>query len=237
MPRLLKRHEAVQEQRWLPKPAELPAPPPPPGVDPQVVAAQIIAKANEEASAIIATAHQETEQLRQGAHEEGLAAGREEGQALATQQIQGKMIELEALEAAVNEERDAFFTQAETEVVRLAITIAEKVLAQQLSAQPEIIVDLARTHLKRLRERKVVRLRVNPEDIPYLSEARQQLIRESDGVEEIQLHDDRRVGRGGFILETDSAALDARVTSQLEVIKKALLKPKGKSQDVLSDTL
>ncbi|MHB9025444.1 MAG: FliH/SctL family protein [Armatimonadota bacterium] len=226
MPKLLKRHETVHEQRWLPQPIVL-ASPSLPGIDPEAAAAQMLARANDEAAVVLATAHQDAEDIRQEARAQGLTEGQEQ----AALQVQGKLLELDALEAAVNEEREAFFTQAETDIVRLAITIAEKVLAQQISLQPEIIVDLTRTHLKRLRERKVVRLRVNPDDVQYLTEAREQLIRESDGVEEIHLHDDRRVGQGGLVLETESTALDARMNSQLDVIKKALLTPKAQAPD------
>ncbi|MHB9130793.1 MAG: FliH/SctL family protein [Armatimonadota bacterium] len=225
MSKVLRSYNALMETRWVP-PATLLCPGPLPAPEIQIaplpdfdaIAAEARRKAAQEAEAIIATARCEAERIRQQAYEEGLASGRED----AKREYDTQLTELNTMVDHVNHERDAFFETAEPELVRLSVAIAEKVIAQQLSLKPEIIVNLTRSHMKRIREREVLRIRINPDDMPLLSDARQALLNDVDGVREIHLFDDRRVKRGSVVIEAETGSLDARIPSQIDVITKAL---------------
>lgn len=218
MPRLVRRDEVVIEERWLPQPVMVEVVEPEPEPDWEAMAEEIRAQAREEAEAMRAAARAEAERLKAQAYADGEAAGRQ----LAEHAYDEKIAEMETLIAEMNEEREAFFTRVEPELIRLAVVCAEKVLQQQLTMKPEVVVDITRGVMKRIREREVLRIRVNPDDLPLLSEARAALMNEVDGVREILFYDDRRVSRGGVVIDAENGALDARLNTQMDVIRETL---------------
>jgi len=217
MPRVLHRDEVIDECRWQPQTIELPDSLEG-EIDVEKIAREIHRRAEIEATELLEQARRETENIKVLARDEGYQAGR----AQAEQEAAESVAAINALIEEINREREEFFDRSETELVRLSVAIAEKVLAQQLAVKPETVLEFTRTHLKRIRERATVRLRVNPEDLPLLSGARQSFLNEIDGLRNLQLQEDRRVGRGGLILEAPSGTFDARFSTQLGVIREGL---------------
>ncbi|HEX2949674.1 MAG TPA: FliH/SctL family protein [Armatimonadota bacterium] len=223
MSKVLRSHEVKDKRPWLPQPLHLPETPiDDTPVDPQAMLEELRAQAQTEADQILSHAHEQAEVLRQQAYQEGYAKGENEGRAKAESAYNDKIAELTAVIDGVNTERDEAFSRVEADLVRLSTTIAEKLITQQLTIQPDIIVNMVRTHMKYIREREVVRVRVNPEDLPILMEAKPSLLADVDGVRDIQLYDDRRIGRGSMVIEAESGSLDARLPSQIEIVTKAL---------------
>lgn len=217
MSKVLRRDEVIDELRWLPETIELPDP----LYDEADVEATIqekLQRAEQQAAELLAEAQSEAEALKAQARDEGY----QEGRAQALLEAQESVAAINALIEEINRERAAFFDRSEGELVRLVTAIAEKVLAQQLAVKPDTILDYTRTHMKRIRDRETVRLRVNPEDLPLLTQARQSFLNEIDGLRDLQLQEDRRVDRGGLILEAPSGTFDARFSTQLELIREAL---------------
>jgi flagellar biosynthesis/type III secretory pathway protein FliH len=219
MSRILKSHFVNDKERWLPLPfsgddaqsmSETTAAP-----DPAEV---VLQAAREEAAALLASARQESEVLCKQAYAEGLAQGLAEGEAI----YQEKLAYLQSLVHEVNTGHEAYLSQAEGELVRLAMGIAEKVLFRQIEDVPEVIIDMARAHLRRIRERETIAIRVHPLDLPALVRGRDALLQSVDGLQELSLTGDGRLERGDMMLEAESGALDARIATQLAVIERAL---------------
>jgi flagellar biosynthesis/type III secretory pathway protein FliH len=211
-PKLLRNAEVSGHQRWMPLPSPEPLP------DPATLYADARREALAQAAMLMETARGEAETIRRQAEEAGFLAG----QTAAEVEYQRRMGELLAQVEEINAERAAFFTRAESELARLATVIAEKVIAQHLVLHPETIIDITRACLKRIRDREDIYIRAHPEDLPILQDARAALMLEVDGISEFHLVEDRRIHRGGVIVETGNGTLDARISSQLAVVTKAL---------------
>ncbi|MCJ7751134.1 MAG: hypothetical protein MUQ65_08580, partial [Armatimonadetes bacterium] len=84
------------------------------------------------------------------ARERGLA----EGMGAAEESYRAKIGRVDSLSAVLQEEREGFFDRVEPELVRLAVSIAEKILDQELELRPELVVDMVRSAMKRLRDRE-----------------------------------------------------------------------------------
>ena len=181
---------------------------------------QAISGARAEAAGLVQGAQAEAEQIRSQAREEGLAETTEtlaqEREQLAAQQT--------AAIAEINAERERFYREAEPELLKLAFTIAEKIIGRELSEHPELVLDLIRKSLKRLKDKSELRIRVNPEDLQLVREARAELAGSVDGIEKIEVTDDRRVGRGGCIIESPDGTLDARIATQLAEVERSMEK-------------
>ena len=156
--------------------------------------------AKQEARRILDGARADAERLREEARRDGFDAGRQEGLASVTEKL---------LRAAVATEQRAATDQAV--LVRLAVRIAEKILARQLALAPEMVADVARAALATARARDRIALRVHPEDVAAVAAL---------GVATVP---DATVPRGGCVVETDLGRFDARLDVQLRAVERALV--------------
>jgi flagellar assembly protein FliH len=152
------------------------------------------------------------------ARERGLA----EGMRTAEQAYREKLSRLDAMAAAAQVERAEFFDRMEPELVRLSVAIAEKIIGQEMAMRPEVVVDIVRAAMRRLRDREQLRVSVNPTDIEQVRVARDDLISAVDGVRKLEITEDRRVSPGGCVIESQNGTLDARIDTQLAEITAAL---------------
>lgn len=163
-------------------------------------AERILAQAREQAEELRRAARAEADELRGEAREAGRAAGRAEVAAL-------------LLEAASR--RDATLAEAETELLALAIAAAERVLRRQLSLEPERVREIVQGVLDRARRAKRGRLRVHPEDAPWVRE----LLSSRAAIE---LVEDPTLERAGCVFESDLGTIDGRLEVQLAELERAL---------------
>jgi flagellar assembly protein FliH len=176
-----------------------------------------------EAKRILQSAQEQAEILREQARQSGY----QDGQQRAVQENADAAAELERLNQAVQEERDAFFVRIEPEVVKLSVEVAEKILRRELASSPESVLDIVKSALQQLRDKDSIKLRVNPADLELLKANRQALCESVDGIQHMELIEDRRVDRGGCIAESSNGSLDARTKSQLSEAQRVLTEAAG----------
>lgn len=189
------------------------------------------AAAEDERQNIVEDAHRQADSLREEAknagHEEGTAAGREEG--IAQIREEEKQILLDANAKAEKTMRDAkdasraYLWQAEDEIAAIAMDIADKVLPQHFLDVPQIILPLIRKALLKVKEQPEVVIRVSPSDYDLVLLARaefQTMLEGSSAV--LEVRSDEQLGAGDCILETPNGNVDARVATQLEIIRQAV---------------
>lgn len=179
-----------------------------------------ISAAEAQAAALLEEARAEAGEIRRRAREEGLAEAACEG----AQERQRLAAQHESTGVEINDERERFFREAEPELLKLAFAIAEKIVGREVSERPEIVLELIRRSLKRIKDKSELRIRVNPEDLQLVREARAELLGAVDGVEKIEVADDRRVGRGGCVIESPNGILDARLGTQLRELERSMAK-------------
>jgi flagellar assembly protein FliH len=147
----------------------------------------------------------------------GLARGREEGEARAREAV----ALLQRAAARLADERTAVLVGAEQDLANLAVAIAARVVRREVQVDREVVVRVLREALHRVSPIEEIVVRTHPIDF--------QLIREAPGVIEslrevrnFELTEDRRVGRGGCLVEASSGAVDARLETTLEEIERVL---------------
>ena len=186
------------------------------------------AEAETERQNIIEDAHRQAESIREDAktagHEEGIAQIREEEkQILLDANAKAEKTMTDAKEAS-----RAYVLQAEDEIAAIAMDIADKVLPQHFIDVPQIILPLIRKALLKVKDQPEVIIRVSPDDYDLVLLARsefQTILEGSSAV--LEVRSDEHLGPGACILETPNGNVDARVATQLEIIRQAV-------QDVMS---
>lgn len=170
--------------------------------------------------AVVEGARAEADAIREQARAEGLALGRAEGAAAVRDEALahlGPAVQaLHAAVAALEAERAALADRVEAGAVELALELAGKVVAGAVEARPEIVLDVVRGALRCFMERDRVQILVNPDDLGIVRDAIDGLAAELGGIEHVEVQEERRIGRGGAIVRTATAQVDAGLESKLQ---------------------
>lgn len=187
-------------------PLEPVAPPPPPSAVPEAPPEPAI----------------DVERIRAEAHAEGYAQGAADARSI----VEPAALALQAAAAELSGLRDQLAEQTEVAAVGLALKIAEQALQGAIAVEPERIVAVVRGALRRLIERERVTILVAPDDLDAVREHAPALVAELGGIDHYEVQADRRVGRGGAMVRTGEAEVDATLETKLvrarEVIEEEL---------------
>ena len=205
------------------------------GPEPEPVDVQISRyEAAEEARRVVAEAYQVADSVRAEAertgYEAGWAQGYLEGKAAAEAAVQAEderfradyRDELDFLLRALAEETRELWLNAEPQIVAFAVEIARKVVKDETAVNPDIVVDLVRNALRRVVDSETLRIRVNAADLDTVRNARSDIVAVIDGVRNVEIVEDRRVARGGCVVETASGTIDANIETQFRMIEETL---------------
>jgi flagellar assembly protein FliH len=170
--------------------------------------------------AVVEAARGEADQIREQARAEGLALGRAEGAAAAHEEALARVAPaVHALHAAVEAleaERAGIADRVEAGAVELALELAAKVVAGAVEAQPERVLDVVRGALRCFMERERVQVLVHPDDLGLVRSAMDELAGELGGIDHVEVQEERRIGRGGALVRTTTAQVDASLQTKLD---------------------
>jgi flagellar assembly protein FliH len=172
-----------------------------------------------DAADVLSAAHAEAEHIREQARAAGAAEGRAAAVAAVQAELTPAVAALSNAVAELNALRAQMVDELETDAVALGLQIAEHIVAGAIAVEPQRIVDIAGTALRRITERRHVTLVVNPADLELLSEAVPGLQSELGGIEHCNVQSDRRVGRGGVLAQTVEGEIDASIETQLARVR------------------
>ncbi len=108
-------------------------------------------------------------------------------------------------------------------VVTLALAIARRIVAREIAEDEGAVLAKSREAIKKIIGVEKIKIHINPSDEEYMREHRNDLSAYADSVKEIVIEADGKVERGGCIIESELGNIDARVSTQFELIEEALL--------------
>jgi flagellar assembly protein FliH len=151
-------------------------------------------------------------------YRDGLAAGKAQGVAEGAAQVKPVIEKLGQSIQQLADFRSTLRLQAESDMVKLALAIARKVVNRELNSDPDAIRGLVKVALEKLRLQEVMRVRVHPSHVAIVKEI---LSRSNNGVP-IEVTAEASVGLGGLVFETSRGEFDASVDVQLDEIERGL---------------
>jgi flagellar assembly protein FliH len=164
---------------------------------------------------VLSAAHADAEHIRQQAWTAGEHEGRAAGLAAARAEMEPALLAAAGAAQALEAIREELISELENDAAKLALRLAEQIVAGAIDVAPERIVDIAAVALRRIRDRQHVTLVVNPADLDVLSHSVTALQAQLGGIEHLSVQADRRVGRGGVLARTDEGEIDASIETQL----------------------
>lgn len=154
--------------------------------------------------------------------QEGLEKGREESISKAEADTASLRSLLENIGNELQSHRELIRGQAETELLKLAVLVAEKILKHELKFEEIAARVNVREAIHLASERSHVRIFVSPDDLDMMKEFEPTLMREFADIEGIDFIADSEITRGGCIVATHSGKVDMRIETQLAEIEKEL---------------
>lgn len=188
------------------------------------------ANAEQETKAILDDAHEQARHIMEDAKKEGLekgiAEGREEGIRQIREEEKQTILDANAKAektlADAKEECRAYVQGAENEIATLAMEIADHVLPQHFLDVPTIILPLVRTALMKVKDQSEVHIRVAPESYDLVLMGRSEFQGLLEGQALLEVHSDQNLTVGDVVIETPNGNVDARLSTQLEMIRKSI---------------
>ena len=188
-----------------------------------------LSSARAEAAELTEDAQAQAEALREAAWQEGFHEGKSEGRAAVEAELRAEWaarqealrVELNAITSDIGEARAKLWQSQESEMVALALDIAKQVIKTEVS-QPAVVQAVLANALRRITDKDNVRVRVSVSDAPRVKEAREDLMEIVDGLRFLEIIEDRRVGDGGCVIETNAGTIDAKIETQIAEVARAL---------------
>jgi len=162
----------------------------------------------------------ETKFLEEHAYREGFKKGEKDGLESVRDRFDSIIKSFRESVDSLEKAKKSLRVSAEQEAVELALAIAKKILYHDVSINRDVILNIAKAALKKVVDRKRIKIRLAPSDFHYLSENKAQLGIEED-FEKVKLEEDQSITGGGCIIETNLGDIDARIESQLHVVEEA----------------
>lgn len=189
------------------------------GTSPEDESHLMLENAREEAEGIVSEARAEAESIRTSAYEDGNQAAIQE-LAAAKSAMEERLAEIEA---DAQKQIEDFWKAIEPELIKLSVEIAGKIVRREIDGQKDFVLETVKAGLYQLRDRRNVTIRVRSEDYEFIRGHKEDLAASFDGVQSLELIEDRRVGEGGCMIESSNGHLDARIETQSAEIERALL--------------
>lgn len=193
-------------------------------------AAAIKAEAEEMKKNMISDAEEEAAELKEKAKEagkkEGFEQGRKEGTEQALSEQKQAILDANAkAEKTIKDaeyEKDSYVQKAEEEIVELVFQVASKILPQHFIDVPQVILPLVQKALMKIKDQSRILIHVAPAHYDFVLIAKNELQASLEGSAVLEVTSDASLGIGDVFLESPNGDVDARLETQLELVKKAV---------------
>lgn len=181
---------------------------------------KIVYAANEQVADIL-------DQAQREGHEEGVKQGRIDGEVAVKTELKKIIDEANAkamrtLQTA-KEQTSEYFIRAEDDIAAIVMRAIEKILPQHFLDVPQVVLPVVREAIKYVRDQKEIKVHVEPESYELVLMARgefQAML--TDGTAILEIISDDTLRPGDCVIETPNGGVDARLLTQIELMKNAI---------------
>jgi flagellar assembly protein FliH len=189
-------------------------------------AAILLHKAVESSKQIMEDAFAEAEVLKAEARQQGALDGFADAKSEVeadlsvawNKRVDDLQSDIQVLIDAIAVQRTTLWEQTEQEVLAFVMEMAKRVVKVEIQQNPEVVGEMIRHGLRRVADKENMRIRVSPDELEAVRADRNDLLLILDGARQLEIIEDRRVGRGGCVIETSAGTIDARIDTQFEQI-------------------
>ena len=185
-------------------------------------------QAAEDAKQTLARAHDEgNKQGYAEGYKDGVKQGRTDGEKAIRKEMKATINQANAkAEKTIQDAKTQtaeYFVRAEDDIVKVVMQAIEKIIPQHFLDAPQVILPVVREAINYVRDQKEVKIHVEPESYDLVLMARsefQSML--TDGTSILEVVSDDALKPGDVVIETPNGGVDARLSTQLELMKDAI---------------
>ena len=191
----------------------------------------IIQAAKNEGDQILKNARDEADEMKvkavQSGHDEGYKDGHKEGKEAAKKELADTIKQANAkAQKTIKDAKEAtadYFVRAEQDIANVVMLAIEKILPQHFLDVPQVVLPVVREAIKNVRDQKEVKVHVCPDSYDMVLMARaefQGML--TDGTAVLEVVSDESLQPGDCVIETPNGGVDARLLTQIELMKNSI---------------
>lgn len=192
----------------------------------QVEAVKTIKDAEKKAKEIVENAknaaNSEVNDIKANAWEEGFNRGKQEAMQRMEEDIDAVLISANKVLTESSIKAREIFQDNKSEIIKLSFEIAKKIIKKEVSDKEVLFENLVEA-MKKAQSNKELKIFVNWEQLSFGKEIKDILKNNFQGIETIDIIEDRTVEPGGCIIETKLGKIDATIKNQLDIVFNALI--------------
>ena len=171
----------------------------------------------------IEEAYQEAlQKVRQEGYDQGQLAGHEVGLKEGLTEAREVANQLgQAVKDAVAQ-REGMLEEARHNILDLIVKVAKKVTFDTIKVDQDMIAQMVARVIDQLIDKSHIKINLNPDHLPIVEQYLDRFLAESMNIKDISFRADPRVRHGGCFIETPSGDIDARLSSQFEVVEQVV---------------
>jgi flagellar assembly protein FliH len=181
---------------------------------------KIIEEANSEAYRIVEAAESEAGKLLATSREQGYKDGLEKGYIDGRSEARSVIDEAIEIREYLNERKESLYKETEGKLLSIVISIAKKVIGEELTQNKEAILSLINQALQKCAFKKNLVLKISPEDSDFIIENKTRIIKLVEGISDIDIVSDLSLTKGSCIIETPSGEINSSIDVQINEIEK-----------------
>lgn len=166
------------------------------------------------------------EEARAAGREEGFQEGHKDGMRKAAEDCEDLLAAANekagALMETALEARKVYLRMAEDDITNIAMHAVEQILPQHFIDAPQIVLPLVRKALMKVRDQVEVIIHVAPDSYEFVLMAQSEFQHMLEGQAVLLVKSDAGLQPGDCVLETPNGNVDARLATQIELVKKAI---------------
>jgi len=183
---------------------------------------EMVEASRQDAQKIIDDAVAEAERIKEDAKSAGLEEAKREAEEGASDKVREA---IETLNDAIKQRR-MIIKDAESEVLRLALKVAEQIIRSEVSLHRDVCLNIVSEAISKVGDRDQVIIKVNRDDLDHIKKFKDKISGLVDGVKSLSIVEESGVEPGGCIIETNLGYVDARISTKIKAIEEAFEKVK-----------
>lgn len=184
----------------------------------------IIQDAQEEAGLVRVQVYEEAGTIREQAREEGYREGLKQAQDEIEADRQAALEQSQAILEEARQTKIKAINSMERDISRLVMAVSKKIIAGELTTNPQIILHVVREAISFLDKPENITVYVNPHDLEkVLTGIETHELEEGNHITPMEARATDRIAAGGCIIESDIGQVDARLQTREANVERALL--------------
>lgn len=166
-------------------------------------------------------AESESNDIKAMAWEEGFLKGRTEAIEKMENDIDATFISANKILVEASLKAREIFMDNKKEMINLSMLMAKKIIKKELKNK-EVLFNNLMEAMKKAQNSKELKIFVNWDQLAFGKELKEKLQNSFQGIEKIEIIEDRTVSEGGCIIETKLGKIDATIENQMEILFNSL---------------